>query len=129
MLNKDQIAKIVAFAKAQPMISAIYLFGSHASEHDRPKSDIDLGVLFSDDVDAFARINMETEISNILKKDVDLVDIKRSSPFLRHQIYKCGKALYHDRSDFSFIFRAKSIHEYLDTDYLRRKRKATFYGQ
>ncbi len=129
MLNKDQIAKIVAFAKAQPMISAISLFDSHASEHDRPKSDIDLGVLFSDDVDGFTRINLETEISNKLKKDVDFVDIKKSSPFLRHQIYKCGKALYHDTSDFSFIFRAKSIREYLDTDYLRRKRKAAFYGQ
>jgi predicted nucleotidyltransferase len=129
MLNKDQIAKIVAFARAHPMISAIYLFGSHASEHDRPKSDIDLGVLFSDDVDGFTRIDMETEISNKLKKNVDLVDIKKSSPFLRHQIYKCGKGLYHDNSDFSFIFRAKSIYEYLDTDYLRRERKAAFYGQ
>lgn len=129
MLNKDQIEKIVAFARAHPMISAIYLFGSHASEHDRPKSDIDLGVLFSDDVDGFTRINMETELSNRLKKNVDLVDIKKSSPFLRHQIYKCGKGLYHDRSDFSFIFRAKSIYEYLDTEYLRRERKAAFYGQ
>ena len=129
MLNKDQIAKIVAFARAHPMISAIYLFGSHASEYDRPKSDIDLGVLFSDDVEGFTRIDMETEISNKLKKNVDLVDIKKSSPFLRHQIYKCGKGLYHDNSDFSFIFRAKSIYEYLDTDYLRRERKAAFYGQ
>jgi predicted nucleotidyltransferase len=69
MLNKDQIAKIVAFAKAQPMISAIYLFGSYASEHHRPKRDIDLGVLFSGDVDGFTRINLETELSNKLKKD------------------------------------------------------------
>jgi len=44
MRNKDQIAKTVAFAKEQPMISAI-------------------------DMDGFTRINMETEISNKIKKD------------------------------------------------------------
>jgi predicted nucleotidyltransferase len=73
MLGKDQINKIVAFAKAHPEISAIYLFGSHAVGHPRSKSDIDLGILFLKDVDGFTRINLETEISNLLKKDVDLI--------------------------------------------------------
>ena len=49
MLDKDQISGIVAFAGAYPVISAIYLFGSHASGHERSKSDIDLGVLFNED--------------------------------------------------------------------------------
>ena len=129
MLNKDQIAKIVDFAKAYPVISAIYLFGSHASGHERSRSDIDLGVLFNEDVDGFKRINMETEISNRLKKDVDLIDMKKSSLFLRHQIYKHGKVLYHDGSDFSFIFRANSIRDYLDTNYLRQQRMAILYGK
>ena len=129
MLDKDQIAKIIAFARAYPVISAAYLFGSHASEYERSKSDIDLGVLFNDDVDGFTRINMETEISNQLKKDVDLVDMKKSSPFLRHQIYKHGKVLYHDGSAFPFIFRANSIRDYLDTNYLRRQRMAILHGQ
>ena len=109
MLGKDKINKIVAFAKAHPEISAIYLFGSHAVGHPRSKSDIDLGILFLKDVDGFTRINLETEISNLLKKDVDFIDMKKSSPFLRHQIYKYGKFIYHDGSDFPFQFRANSI--------------------
>ena len=129
MLDKDQIARIIAFAREYPVISAIYLFGSHASEYERSKSDIDLGVLFIKDVDGFKRIDMETEISNQLKKDVDLVDMKKSSPFLRHQIYKHGKVLYHDGSAFPFIFRANSIRDYLDTNYLRRQRMAILHGQ
>ncbi len=128
MLDKDQIVRIEAFAKAYPVISAIYIFGSHASGHERSRSDIDLGVLFNEDVDGFTRINMETEISNLLKKDVDLVDMKRSGPFLRHQIYKYGRVLYHDETDFAYIFRAKSINEYLDTDYNRRLRRAYLNG-
>ena len=129
MLDKDQIASIVDFAKAYPVISAIYLFGSYASGHERSRSDIDLGVLFNEDMDGFKKINMETEISNLLKKDIDLIDMKKSSPFLRHQIYKHGKVLYHDGSDFSFIFRANSIRDYLDTNYLRRQRMAILYGK
>jgi uncharacterized protein len=128
MLASDQITTIINFSKAHPEISVIYLFGSHAVGHPRSKSDVDLGVLFSKDVDGFARINMETEISNMLKKNVDLIDMKKSSSSLRHQIYKYGKLIYHDGSDFPFQFRASSIREYLDTNYLRMKRRATIYG-
>ena len=128
MLDKDQIEQIVDFAEAHPEISAVYLFGSHASGKERLKSDIDLGVLFDGEVDGFERIDLETEISNLLKKDVDLVDMKRSGPFLRHQIYKYGRAIYHDETDFAYIFRAKSINEYSDTDYTRRLRRAYLNG-
>lgn len=128
MLDKEQIKKIVKFAKSHSAISAIYLFGSRASGHERTRSDIDLGALFKEGVDGFERIDMETQISNILKKDVDLVDMKRSGPFLRHQIFKNGKQIYHDGSDFPFLFRAKSINEYLETDYLRRLRRAHLDG-
>lgn len=107
----------------------IYLFGSHAAGHPNSKSDVDMGILFINDVDVFTRITLETEISNLLKKDVDLIDMKKSGPFLRHQIYKHGKLIYHDGSDFPFQFRANSILEYLDTDYLRRLRGVNLYGQ
>ena len=43
MFDKAQIEKTVNFAKAKPEISVIYLFGSHASDHERTGSDIDLG--------------------------------------------------------------------------------------
>jgi hypothetical protein len=88
----------------------------------------DLGILFLKDVDGFTRVNLETEISNLLKKDVDFIDMKKSSPFLRHQIYKHGKFIYHDGSDFPFQFRANSIRDYLDTDSIRRINKETLYG-
>jgi hypothetical protein len=48
----------------------------------------------------------------------------KSDPFLRHQIYKHGKFIYHDGSGFPFQFRASSIREYLDTNYLRTKKRA-----
>ena len=128
MFVDDQITKIITFAKTHPGISAVYLFGSHALGYARTKSDIDLGILFDKDVDGFIRITLETEISNLLKKDVDLIDMRKSSPFLRHQIYKYGKLIYHDGSDFPFQFRARSIEAYLDTNYLRAQRRTHIYG-
>jgi predicted nucleotidyltransferase len=88
MLTDDQITKIVNFSEAHSDISAVYLFGSHALGYARSKSDIDLGIFFHKDMDGFTRITIETEISNLLKKDVDPIDIRESSPFLRHQIYQ-----------------------------------------
>lgn len=128
MLDNEQIGKILNFSRAHSEISAVYLFGSHAAGHPRSKSDVDLGVLFSKNVNGFTRIDMETGISNLLKKEVDLIDMKKSNPFLRHQIYKHGKLIYHDGSDFPFQFRANSIREYLDTNYLRMRRRAVIYG-
>lgn len=128
MLDKDQITKITNFARVHPEISAVYLFGSHAAGHARSRSDVDLGILFANDVDGFKRINIETQISNLLKKNVDLVDMRKSSPFLRHQVYKYGIVIYQDGSDFPFLFRANSIRDYLDTGYIRRINKETSHG-
>ena len=129
MLDKDQIAKIISFAETHPEISAVYLFGSFATGHSRPKSDIDLGILFVEDVDCFVRVDMETEVSNLLKKNVDLVDMRKSSPFLRHQIYKYGKVIYQSGGVFPFHFRANSIRDYLDTDSIRKLWRNKIYGQ
>jgi len=123
------IQKVAAFSENHPEISAMYLFGSHASGSERSRSDVDLGVLFNRDVDGLKRIDLETKISNLLKKEVDLIDMKKSGPFLRHQIYKCGQKIYQDGTDFPFLFRADSIRDYLDTGHLRRVRRAYLYGE
>jgi predicted nucleotidyltransferase len=122
-------SRVEDFATSHPDIAAVYLFGSHATGRQRKRSDLDLGVLFNKEIDGFERIDLETELSNLLKKDVDLIDMRKSGPFLRHQIYKYGKMIYLDGTDFPFLFRAASIRDYLDTNYLRRVRRAYLYGE
>lgn len=128
MLDNYQINKIVKFARSHKSISAIYLFGSHVSGYERATSDIDLGILYHGDKSGFKRINMETEIANILNKEVDLVDMKKCGLFLRHQIYKDGKLIYHDKTEIPYLFRAKSINEYLDTNYYQRLSRVHLNG-
>lgn len=128
-MDKNQILKLINFAKDRPAISALYLFGSHATGHERSGSDVDLGILFNQNVDGFTRIDLENKISKLLNFNVDLVDLQKSGPFLRHQIYKYGKSIYQDGTDFPFRFRALSIRDYLDTGYIRKIRKDLLYGQ
>ncbi len=123
------ISRVEAFAKSHLDIAAVYLFGSHATGRQRKRSDLDLGVLFNKDIDGFKRVDLETELSNLLGKDVDLIDMGKSGPFLRHQVYKYGKKIYLDGTDFPFQFRAASIRDYLDTNHLRRVRRAYLYGE
>lgn len=123
------IAAIEAFAQAHADIAAVYLFGSYATGDQKKRSDLDLGVLFNKEIDGFERINLETKLANLLRKDVDLIDMGKSGPFLRHQIYKYGKKIYLDGTDFPFRFRAASIRDYLDTNYLRKIRRAYLYGE
>ena len=68
-----------------------------------------------------------TEAKNLLKEEVDLVDMRKSGPFLRHQIYTYGKVIYQDGSDFPFLFRADSIRDSLDTEHLRKVRREYMY--
>ncbi len=42
----------------------------------------------------FERVQLETELSNLLGKDIDLVVFGSASPLLRHQILKYGLIVY-----------------------------------
>jgi|TARA_B100000315_G_scaffold118429_1_gene108533 predicted nucleotidyltransferase len=128
MLSQSYINKVKQYAVKTPRIVAIYLYGSYAKGKTKKNSDVDLGILFSKETDGFKRIEMETDLSNLLKKDVDLVDMKKASPLLRHQIYKYGAEIYSKESDYPACFRASSMQEYLDTLYLQEQRMKILYG-
>lgn len=128
MLSKSSITKIKQYVSQDQNIIAIYLFGSHAKGKTKKDSDVDLGVLFFKDIGGFERIDIETDLSNLLKRDVDLVDMKKASPLLRHQVYKCGVEIYSKENDYPARFRASHIQEYLDTLYLHEQRMKILYG-
>lgn len=129
MLTQSQINKIKKYASTDSKIAAIYLFGSQVKDKTQKRSDVDLGILFYNDIDGFERIDMETELSNLIEMDVDLIDMKKANPLLRHQVYKYGVEIYLREKNYSARFRASSIQEYLDTLYLHEKRMEIMYGR
>jgi len=88
--------KIANYFENKEDIIAVYLFGSYASGKVRPRSDIDLAILFDsrDQVMINRRLdNYLIDLSRILRKDIHLTTMNFASEELLKQIFKKGKCL------------------------------------
>ncbi|MFU8769955.1 MAG: type VII toxin-antitoxin system MntA family adenylyltransferase antitoxin [Desulfotignum sp.] len=75
-------------------IAAVYLFGSAATGKMKADSDLDIAVMSAGRIDGFERISMETALSNLLGRDVDLVIFHQAGVLLQHQILKYGCLIF-----------------------------------
>jgi predicted nucleotidyltransferase len=77
LMGKPEIIDIIKNSK--PEMQALYgvnrvgLFGSFAREQQRKKSDIDILVSFSRDIDLFDFLDLREYLENLLNQKVDLV--------------------------------------------------------
>jgi predicted nucleotidyltransferase len=74
-------------------LRAAWLFGSEAKGTATARSDVDVAVMLEKALDIDRRIDMTDAISASLGRQVDLVDIERSSPILMHQVLRDGLLL------------------------------------
>lgn len=94
MLTKHEIAKVRTFALERDDLVAVYVFGSVGTGRDRQGSDIDLAVMVRGTLSGMERVEMETALSNILHRDVDLVVFSQATSLLQHQILKYGRLIH-----------------------------------
>ncbi|MFP4668763.1 MAG: type VII toxin-antitoxin system MntA family adenylyltransferase antitoxin [Desulfobacterales bacterium] len=94
MMGSHEIEKVKRFFSEKSSIAAAYVFGSVAAGRAGKKSDIDLAVMIIGDMAAMDRVRMETALSNLLHRDVDLVIFHHGSPLLQHQILAYGRLIY-----------------------------------
>ena len=84
----DEIAALLR--DALPGLIAVYRFGSTASGQTHAGSDVDLAFLAAAPVDAVARFELQERLAARLKRDVDLVDLRRTSTVMRMQVISAG---------------------------------------
>ena len=106
------------FASSCDSIAVVYLFGSAARGSMRESSDIDIAVMTFCPIPTMKRINWETELSNILRRDVDVVVFSQVDSLLQHQVLKYGKLLYEKNSKERVRQETAARREYLDTRFL-----------
>ena len=83
-LDREEIRRRAArFARRRDNIAALYLFGSAATGKMRSTSDIDIAVMSTCVIDGFKKAALETELSNILHRDVDMVVFDRADTLFR----------------------------------------------
>ena len=80
--------------EAVPELLAVYRFGSQAQGAARPESDVDLAFLALRAVSPKAGLALREELSLLLSRDVDLIDLRVASTVLRMQVISTGECLF-----------------------------------
>jgi predicted nucleotidyltransferase len=98
-------------------VKAIYLFGSHASGLSSKSSDIDIAVLLDKKLSPVDRWQIQSELTNELFCDVDLVDLLTASTVMQNQIIQHGIILYQtDNSADFFEVQVMSMYQHLNDE-------------
>ena len=106
-----------------PETQAIYLFGSYASGHARPDSDIDIAVLLP-----FARagsfsitdqIGLANHLAISLGRQVDLVNLRRVATTFQAEVISSGRRIHAPDSDAAERFVLFTLSSYQKLNYER----------
>jgi uncharacterized protein len=73
---------------------AVYRFGSSASDTARSDSDVDVALLGAAPLDPLARCDLQELLAAAIHRSVDLVDLRRASSVMAHQVVTTGLLLY-----------------------------------
>jgi predicted nucleotidyltransferase len=107
--------RILDFGMQNGQIAAIYVFGSIATGKDRTGSDIDIAIMVRDSIGEMERVQLETSLSNLLKRDVDLIIFGDVAPLLQHQILKYGHLVFEGDPKERVRQEVAARREYLDS--------------
>jgi len=123
----DLIELLGAALRGRDGLMAAYLFGSRAGGDAHQGSDFDIAVLFRRPLPLQQQINIENDLAEILGRPVDLVDLRRASPFLALDVLHGRRFLEldpvgADEYELYLLRRAG------DLEMLERERRALFLG-
>lgn len=90
----DDAEILAALRAALPELEAALLFGSHATGEAGPDSDVDLAVFAPTPIEPLRLWLAGEAVAQTLGCDVDLVDLRRASTVLQHQIIVTGRRLF-----------------------------------
>ncbi len=103
-------------------VETVYLFGSYADGTYNENSDIDIAVIYKEDVDEYNHAGKSLDVSKIFGYiDIDYLDLKKVNVFLQFEILQKGKLIYCENEDKLIDFTRKVQELYIEMDYERKK--------
>lgn len=107
--------KIITFLTQKLNCYAIIIFGSYAREDARRDSDIDIAIKTDKKLSSIELFNLQNELEEILKIDVDLIDLSAEiSDAFRYEILINGVLVY-CTNQFEFdLYKLRMFREYLE---------------
>lgn len=100
------------YFSADSNVTAVYLFGSRAKGTATARSDIDLAVLLREKPEYDYRLRVMSELSGLLKTEVDVLVLDQCGILLQRQVLKHGIVLYERdrRARIAFEIRSRKIY-------------------
>ncbi|PRR80963.1 type VII toxin-antitoxin system MntA family adenylyltransferase antitoxin [Clostridium vincentii] len=119
--------------KFNPIV--IYLFGSGAKNKLRDDSDIDIAFLTDKDVDPYECFMKAQELADIFNREVDLINLTKSSTVFIAQVIGTGKIIYCNDDTKRMYFEMRAFKAYAMLNEEREvilnkiKERGTVYGK
>ncbi len=89
-MNKDIQEKLKIFFDSKPEIILAIIYGSYARGTETETSDVDIAAAMSEAMDLDARLSLQLELSILLKKEIDLVDIWKIKGLIHYKVFTEG---------------------------------------
>jgi predicted nucleotidyltransferase len=131
----EKMAAVVQMVcDAVPRVRAIYLFGSRAGGASHRQSDYDFAVLADAPIDAVYRWELAGRLADLVRAEVDLVDLFSASTVMRVQVVSSGQVIYDADPTARSLFEAMALSAYARLNEERRgiledvRARGTIYG-
>lgn len=93
-MSKEEIFEKIARLLKNRGVRKVAVFGSYVREEEKPESDIDIIVEFSERKSLLELVKIERELSEVLGIKVDLLTEKSISPYLIDTIKREMRVIY-----------------------------------
>jgi uncharacterized protein len=104
-----------------PLIRSVYLFGSKATGHAGPDSDIDIAIRCAPELSPESGFNLRLELmdklENIFTHPVDIVVLNSASLVMIRQVLTRGVLLYAENPEDEHLWTIQKRKEYFDFKY------------
>lgn len=122
LTNKAVEEKLKDYFQGRVEIKAAYLFGSVASGMEREGSDVDLALLtdpIKDKMESYKTMVLyQTDISRLLKRNIDLIFLHEAGELLSFEILNIGKIIFERDREANRSFMGIRLAQCLDFKFL-----------
>lgn len=87
--------KLVDYFNNEPAVNSVYIFGSFGLGRQTPISDLDIAVLYNDNIPLIEELRHTAEVSSLLKMErIDLINLNKAPIHLQHEIVSTGVKIF-----------------------------------
>ena len=111
-LKNEDVNKIIEFLVKKLQPNFIYLFGSFAKGEGREDSDIDVAIHVDGKIDEYELFILANELSFIVKRDVQLINLKNISTVFSAQIVGTREIIYSIEENKRIEYEIRAFKDY-----------------